>query len=179
MFGSMMVNTPRDLLAFAGVFVCGVCVGVVFDIFRAHRKVHPPSSAALAFQDALLCAIAFFLFSHTVSIYADGDLRWYIFAGFILGVVLYFLTISRFVFFSLEKAFSLFKRILSAISKLFAKFFGLVSKPFLKISKKVKSFFCFLGDKTNAVFNKNNTQKFDKGKFYKKFFEKIFTSQKK
>ena len=108
-------------------------MGVVFDIFRAHRKVYPPSSGVLAFQDALLCAIAFFLFSHTVSTYADGDLRWYVFAGFILGLVLYFLTISRFVFFSLEKAFSLLKRVLLAISKIFKKFFRFISKPFIKL----------------------------------------------
>lgn len=179
MFGSMMVNTPRDLLSFAGVFVCGVCVGVVFDIFRAHRKVYPPSSAMLAFQDAFLCAIAFFLFSHTVSVYADGDLRWYVFAGFVLGLVLYFLTISRFMFFALEKVFSLLKRVLLAISKIFKKFFRFISKPFVKIFKKVKHFFCFIGGKTNAVLGKNHTKKRDRVIFYEKFFKKIFTSQKK
>ncbi len=179
MFSSMIVNTSRDLSAFLCVFICGALVGVVFDSFRAHRKVYPPSAHFLALQDAFFCAIAFSLVSHTVSTYADGDLRWYVFAGFFLGILLYFLVISKFVFSVFLRLFLLLKNIISAISNIFKKLLSYITKPFSVCFKKSKHFFCNLSSKTSAYFGKNSLKKSDKPKFCVKKLKKIFTTQKK
>ncbi len=175
MFNSMMVNNLRDIFAFFAVFLCGVCVGVVFDIFRAHRKIYPPSSRLLSLEDAIFCAIAFFLFSHTVTKFADGDLRWYIFAGFFLGLMLYFLTLSKMLVCILTKAFELLKHILSMVSR----FLSYLAKPFLRFFKKTKRAFLNLKGKANNFFKGKNIKKRSNLDFCKKIFKKIFTTQKK
>jgi len=131
-FGDMIVNTPRDLLVFFSVFVCGVCIGAVFDVFRALRKAYPPSFRILSFQDAVFCAFAFFMFSHTVSTYADGDLRWYVFAGLFFGISLYFFTIGKYVFNFFLKIFMTIKKtsdyVFCYVKKFFKKIFTILKK---------------------------------------------------
>ncbi len=161
MFDAMIVSTGRDFLAFAAVFVCGQCTGLVFDLFRAFRCAHTPGRRTLALQDTLLCAIAFYMFSYTADTFAGGDLRWYVFAGFILGVVLYFLCESRFVL-------CVFSKIFIFVFHIFSKGFGLLksgarlcAKPFGALFVKMRSFFKKILKKNpflRKFFNKKSLQ---------------------
>ncbi len=179
MFDEMMVNTPRDLLIFISVFFCGICIGVVFDLFRALRRAYTPGSGMLAFQDAVFCAVAFFLFSHTVSRYADGDLRWYVFAGLILGLLLYFVTIGKYVLNIMAGVFSAVRKILQTVLLLLKRIFLYLSKPFMCIFKKVKKMVFSFADKKKGKSRKKQLKKKKVHMFWENFFKKIFTSVRK
>ena len=141
MFDAMIVSTSRDFLAFAAVFVCGQCVGLVFDIFRALRCARTPGRHTLALQDTLLCAIGFYMFSRTTDTFAYGELRWYLFAGFVLGAVLYFLCESRFVLLVFSKLFIFIFRLFSKACSLLKSGARLCTKPFGAFFVKLRCFF--------------------------------------
>ena len=154
MFDAMIVSTSRDFLAFAAVFVCGQCVGLVFDIFRALRCAHTPGRRTLALQDTLLCAIGFYMFSCTTDAFSCGELRWYVFAGFILGATLYFLCESRFVLFAFSKLFIFIFRVFSKAFDLLKSGAMLCAKPLGAFYEKILKKIAFLRKK----FNKKSLQ---------------------
>ena len=149
MFDAMIVSNSRDFLAFAALFVCGQCTGVVFDIFRAMRCAKAPGRRTLALQDTLLCAIGFYIFSLAADTFSGGELRWYVFAGFIPGAVLYFLCESRLVL-------GFFSKLFIFVFRIFSKVFGLLktsaifcTKPFLAFYEKILKKTAFLPKKIN------------------------------
>lgn len=154
MFDAMLVSTSHDFLVFASVFVCGQCTGLVFDIFRAFRCAHTPGRRMLALQDTLLCAIGFYMFSYTADTFACGELRWYVFAGYILGAVLYFLCESRFAMFFFSKLFIFIFRVFSKASALLKSGAMLCAKPFRGVFVKIRCFF----EKILKKFNKKSLQ---------------------
>ena len=174
MFSDMIVNSPRDLWIFSSVIVCGACVGVMFDVFRAFRKIHTPGAVFLSFQDALFCALAFWAFSHTVSVCADGDLRWFVIAGFLIGIALYFFTIGRFVFLCVEKTFFIIRKVIFDVLKFFKKIFLYITKPFLCVFEKIKSVFSL----KFAKMRKNSSQKRITVSWKKKFSKKSLQEYK-
>lgn len=144
----MLVDTYHDLAVFVCSFACGQLTGFVFDIFRAMRKAFVPGKKVLALQDALFCAAAFYMFSQTVNVTNNGDLRWYIFAALILGIVLYFSLESPALLPLMAKICVFFKKILSKLASVFQKLGAVLIKPFAKVKKwflsakdKILSFF--------------------------------------
>lgn len=159
MFDAMVVNTPHDLAVFACVFVCGQCIGLVFDVFRAIRKAFVPGRRMLAVQDTAFCAVVFFMFSLTVNRVNSGDLRWFVFAGVILGVVLYFLTESRFVLKVLTAVTLFSAKIISKLSAAGKAFGTLVLKPFLKLKKVFERLFGRILPFFRQIFQKTTGKK--------------------
>lgn len=155
MMTGMLVDTYHDLAVFVCSFACGQLTGFVFDIFRAMRKAFVPGKKALALQDALFCAVAFYIISQTVSITNNGDLRWYIFAALILGIVLYFSLESPAVLPLMAKTCVLLKKILSKLKSFFQKLGTFLIKPFVQ----VKKWFLSVKDKILLVFRRLSLKK--------------------
>lgn len=148
------ISNTLQLLGFFRSALFGVAFCLFYDVLRAHRKVYSPSDIKVFIQDVAyfsVCApITFCLF---LSI-TNGELRLYVFAGIVTGFVLMRLTVSRFFFLILVKLinlikiiferltdilnrfFSFFEGILSAISAFFRKFFKKAGNSLKKLLKK-------------------------------------------
>lgn len=115
------------------MFVCGCVICWIFDVFRAARKAAPASGLLLAIQDASCCMIGFFVFGKSVEVLNSGELRWYVFAGCILGALVYFLYVSEWLLrcmtFIFKKIISLFAAALAGIKKLCIFVISPIAKP--------------------------------------------------
>lgn len=75
----------------------GFLLGALYDVFRVLRLVMRSRAKTVFFEDMLyflLCAVITFFFALSIN---GGQLRWYLFAGSILGFAAYYLTIGRVV----------------------------------------------------------------------------------
>lgn len=102
--------------------VTGAVLSMLFDFFRALRKIKMHSVWAVAVEDIffwLSVLVTLFLVIH---IFNQGILRFYIFWGCVLGSCFYYLTIGKLVFPVLCMGFGMVKRILSQSFLIFVKF---------------------------------------------------------
>ena len=76
-------------------FIIGICIGVIFDVFRAIRKVFDTSDFVTYIEDIIFVAIVGILFVNNLILINSGEIRFYIILAIIFGMTLYFFTISR------------------------------------------------------------------------------------
>lgn len=93
----MTFSVENQATIFIVFIVCGVLIGVLFDIFRISRKLIPSGLYLTFIQDLLFCLCSFILLILFSYKFNFGQLRWYMFFGIIIGCLLYFITISKFV----------------------------------------------------------------------------------
>lgn len=137
----MGVGMTEQTLLFLLAALCGMGVGLLFDLFRALRRVGSRGKIAIIIEDVLFWLLTLDMIFALVLILSDGILRGFQILGLLLGAVLYYLLLSRGVLWLLMKVFT-------AVGWLFQKLFGivrrLVLKPLWKIGGMVKKFFLLL-----------------------------------
>lgn len=155
----MIVNSYHDITVFFLCFLCGCVTGFIFDFFRSLRKSVNTGKNMTAFQDALFCAIAFFLFTKTVDLTNDGDLRWYEFAGMFFGLVMYFLWISKFMLLIMTKICRLVVKILAWIKFAVIKIIYFIIFPFLYLGRLINSVYKSVTETLKQSFFNKKTEK--------------------
>lgn len=110
----------EELYSFFAMLILGVCVGILFDVFRSIRRVVVKRSVAVHVSDALFWIITLFMTIKILYIFNDGRLRACLITASFLGGLLYFLTLSRpFIY------------LFSSILKIFLKIFKFIFKILL------------------------------------------------
>ena len=126
--------------------ICGVIIGIIFDIFRILRKSFKTPDIITYIEDILFWIITCVLFAYTIFTYNNGEIRLYIFIGALVGILMYILTISRYFIKFCVKIIEIIKKVikkfvvypLKIILKILRKF---VFKPiFFRIYKHLKSY---------------------------------------
>ncbi len=84
-----------QLYSFAIFILNGILIGLLFDIFRILRKGIKTADIITAIQD-----ITFWLLSGTLVLFSifkfnNGELRFYIFIGLMIGILIYLLVFSN------------------------------------------------------------------------------------
>lgn len=87
----------NQLISFVIYVAIGIILGVIFDFFRAFRKSIKHSNIATYIEDIIYVIIAFLIVVVALQIFSDGELRFYIFLGIIIGNVIYFALISKYL----------------------------------------------------------------------------------
>ncbi len=160
---SMIVDTNHDIRVFVCTLLCGALSGFILDIFRAIRRSFTPGKTMVAIQDIITCAIIFTLFSCVINKENDGDVRWFEFAGAILGASLYFCTLSMWTMKCLNYIMIFLKRIGSCFLK-----FGLNIRKELteklsvvkgKTARIRKKLFLIMPKLPEKIFGKSKTKK--------------------
>lgn len=138
-----MLNQIFVLLAFV---IYGVFIGIVFDLFRILRKTLKTNYFITCFQDIIF--LIFFGISLIFMIfkYNSGEIRWYIFLGLFLGLLLYLKTLSViFIDVSIKICSFIVKIVLFPIKKLIKLIKELIFRPIsfiiINIRKKVTNFY--------------------------------------
>lgn len=139
----MNITVSNQLFIFVSSALCGIVIGLIFDVFRIFRQLVRASKTAAIIEDItywLIAAGVFFVFVIKVN---NGELRLYQFIGVFIGTGLYFISVSKYVIsisvcviqFMVKMLTVVFKIILTPI--LFV--FKLFRKPFffiINVSKK-------------------------------------------
>ncbi len=112
----------EELYAFFLLFVSGIAIGIFFDILRSVRKVFIKNNIAVQISDLLFLTVSFLITLKMLSVSTDGAPRLFALLAAVLGMLLYFLTISRFII-------CLFSKILEEILKFFRFIFKILLTP--------------------------------------------------
>lgn len=105
--------------------VMGLCLGAVYDLFSFFPEVFGKKILEPIF-DILYCIVFMGGFIALVQLKAQGEIRWYIPGGIILGLILYFCGLSDYV----KMVMSLMQAGLLFIKKLLAKILGFIASLF-------------------------------------------------
>ena len=81
---------------FAIYILCGISIGILFDIFRILRKSFKTPDFVTYIEDAIFGIITGIFLIFIIFIFNNGELRFYIFLALLLGNVLYLSTISKY-----------------------------------------------------------------------------------
>jgi len=94
----MILSMGGQAVTFLAMAAAGAVLGLLFDMFRILRRVFLGHRVvATNIEDAIFWVAATLLIFAFLFDWNFGALRGYIFMGFILGAVLYFLMFSRFI----------------------------------------------------------------------------------
>lgn len=107
----------HEALVFAVMAAGGAALGILFDIERALRSGFKTGRVIMHITDLLFWAAAGAVSVYLLIRFNDGALRFYEFAGMILGAVLYFCTLSMFI-----------RKIFTAVFEILHKFIILILK---------------------------------------------------
>ena len=107
-----------EVYVFLGMVLLGAGWGLLFDLFRVFRRVAKPGFAAVSISDVLFWILSLALLSWTMLYFNNGQLRWYVFLGIILGGVFYFLLFSRLILTALVKLLEILLKFLHFIFKI-------------------------------------------------------------
>lgn len=121
-----VINSQFKILFIFIVF--GMFMGLLFDFFRIQRKIFKQRDYITYIQDILFWIISGFIFILVTMKYTNGEIRMYMVAGIILGIILYMRFISK-----------LFVGVNTWILRILWKFINILFSPlkfFYKIIKK-------------------------------------------
>ena len=93
-------------------FVIGVIIGIIFDIFRSIRKNFNSNDIITLIQDIIFLVIATIIVTFSIIKINNGIIRLYIFIGILIGIYVYFLTLSNYCVIILTMFVKIFKIIL-------------------------------------------------------------------
>lgn len=138
----MKISLEYELFTFFASVVLALIIGVVYDFFRAIRSCIKKT----ALWDSIMWITVLFFVVSTWFFAFEGQVRWYAVLGSFLTGCIYFLTLSKYVYFSLhflmDKICSFFRiifKILLTPFRFLCKIIGVyISKVKVKFSKKVE-----------------------------------------
>ena len=128
----------NQLFSFFIYVIVGILLGFIFDIFRAFRKSIKNSNVATNIEDILFVIISFIIIAMVVQIVSKGELRFYILLGIIFGILIYFLSVSKYIITGETWILKSIIKILKSIYNFFIKFFKKINDLILRFLNKVK-----------------------------------------
>lgn len=130
-----------QLFLFFVFFVVGVVTALMFDTFRATGKVAFSGMFFFVLKDILFWIITTFLIFFICLKYNDGEIRFFMFLAVVLGALVYFKTVSKYVVAFLCLIIEFVKKIIFLVLKLMFMPLRLINKPvFIALSFSKRSF---------------------------------------
>ena len=135
----MEISVADQTVTFFLSILLGAGLCIIFDVFRVIRLLGVRQLVTIVIEDVaffIICAVLTFLF---MLIRSDGQVRWFILAGELIGAVFYNLTISGMVIFVIKKLIEAgYAVIIFANRKIISPILSLIGRVFKKIAPKGK-----------------------------------------
>lgn len=144
-----MANQAYLFLMFV---INGILIGVLFDIFRILRKSFKTSDFVTYIEDIIFWILTGILTLYFIFYYNNGEIRFYIFLGIIIGALIYMLTISKHIIKFSVTIITFFKDITIKISKIILYPLQLILTISKKLFLRPISFICINLRKSLAKF---------------------------
>ena len=93
----MFVTAQEQLFIFIMSVLCGMCLGIFYDLFKVIRRLAKPSALTVGIQDSIfwvIAAVGVFIFLLMID---DGRMRFYELCTIFASWLFYELTISRYI----------------------------------------------------------------------------------
>ena len=134
------IDNALQIIGLARSALFGLLFALLYDVFRALRKVYDYSAFSVFLQDiAYFAVISPIMFLLTLSL-TNGELRLYVFIGVILGFFLTRILVSKIFVFLLVKLFGLIKILIVLIGNGVDAFINKISKIFNRLISKLSKF---------------------------------------
>ena len=124
-----------ELWLFLISILTGIATGIIFDFFRAMRKIRTEDSKIVFFEDLLFWICETMLIFSVLYNFNSGQVRFYFFIGLASGAAIYLLTVSFITVFVFEKIGIFIKFIFSSVFKIVRVISGVLVNPLKKIIK--------------------------------------------
>lgn len=142
----MAVNQAQLFLVFA---LNGAFIGLLFDFFRILRKSFKTKNFITYIEDIIFWIITALSIIFSMYNFSGGSLRFFMFLGLGFGILLYILTLSRFIIKTSVFIISIIKKVLKIILKIIITpikaIYNILDKiifrPLYIFYTKIKSFF--------------------------------------
>ena len=89
-----MYNFSQEQI-FIFFFIIGIIIGIIFDIFRVIRKSFKTSDILTFIEDFIFLGLTSILVIFSIIKLNGGEVRFYLFLGIFVGIMIYSLTISN------------------------------------------------------------------------------------
>lgn len=109
----------------------GLLIGFLFDIFRILRISFKTKDFVTYIEDILFWIITGAIVLYSIFIFNNGEIRFFIFLGIIIGVILYITWFSTYIVKGSVE-------IINFIKKIFGFIFKILKTPFIGIMKFIK-----------------------------------------
>ena len=152
----MANNQAYIFIVFTAV---GIVIGLIFDLFRILRKTIKTKDLITYIEDIMFWIITGIIIIYSMYIFCDGELRFFMIIGLILGSIMYLLTISKYVI-----TISLF--IINILKKVLIIPFKLIIRFTKKVIFRPITFIC-INIRKNLTENVKKMKKY-RGNFKKK-----------
>ena len=117
----------------------GMAIGILFDIFRILRRSFKTADIITYLQDVLFWILAGLIVLFAIFRFNNGEIRSYLFIGIAIGILLYMLTMSKFIVKYCVKLIQGLTKIISYPFHIIGKFFQkLIIKPISLLVQKFK-----------------------------------------
>lgn len=145
----------------------GIIIGILFDFFRILRKTFKTSDLITYIEDSLFWILTGIIILYSIFVFNNGEIRFFIFFGIILGVLLYMLLFSSYIIKINVKMINLIKKIVIKIIKVllipFKYFYKIIKKLFFKpvsfVIINITKSSTKLWKKTTKILERNKTIK--------------------
>ena len=127
-----MYNLSQEQV-FICFFILGIIIGLIFDFFKALRKSFKTKYNITFLEDFIFIVISAVLIIFSIIKINGGNIRFFLFIGILLGVLIYSLTISNFYVIILNGIVRICKQIFKIPYMFFKKMFF-----FIKNTIKIK-----------------------------------------
>ena len=150
----------EQLLCLIAFTVTGIVIGVLFDIFRILRRSFKTADWLTTLQDILFWILAGFVILFSIFKFNNGEIRSNIFVGIALGVLIYMLTLSKYIVKYSVIIIKFLKKIISYPINLILKIFNfLFVKPIKFLIQKISTFFKKIFQNTTKIMRKKAKNK--------------------
>ena len=119
----MNTTITNQIYLFSIYFICGIIIGIFFDLFRILRQSFKTSDIVTYIEDIIFGILTGIFLIFIIFIFDNGELRAFTFIALVLGAILYLLTISRYFI-------RINVNILTFLKKVIVKTFIIISYPF-------------------------------------------------
>lgn len=133
----MDFSISKEAFVFLSAVLCGGLLHVLYDLFFIIRKKSAEEKIVIHVQDGLFWILAFFIIFFSLLTINGGIVRFYELLGVVLGVVLYHLTLSRFIL-------KLVCKILAISSKIFNFFLKILLTPLRFLYNIIYRYICII-----------------------------------
>ncbi|WP_243427875.1 spore cortex biosynthesis protein YabQ [Alkaliphilus hydrothermalis] len=90
-----MYSVYHETYVLLGTIYGGILIGFIYDLYKVFRGVFSPKKLATNLQDILFWSIITMVAFYVLIFTNQGQLRFYNFLGFIIGVLVYYYLLSK------------------------------------------------------------------------------------
>ena len=87
----------KELYTFLMFILTGLAIGILFDIFRILRRSFKTKDFITYIEDILFWIFTGIILLYSIFTFNNGELRAFVFIGVLLGIILYILTLSKYL----------------------------------------------------------------------------------